>query len=256
MGADKMDDNKETKDPSVKPEEEQKDEKKDGVQEEENVSKTEKSSESEQTSKPEEPSVKEEKKQAQSGGAFAGIGALMSSKSILMIAALVVVAIMGIKSLVTSSSSSTQTCEVVPQSPFGNSQQQTWYEAKSEPEAKAVGGYDIEYPDSVDGNDTKKYVALTKQVMEVRYYDGDTETARITKAYICGNQVFSFLYVDETKYTSTNVVKVGDLEVTERGDGNTVSTAEWVDGDYSYSIGTWNDPLTKDEIEALIEDID
>ena len=41
---------------------------------------------------------------------------------------------------------------------------------------------------------------------------------------------------DYNEYKEENVVKVGELEVTEKGNDGNISVASWTDGTYSYSI--------------------
>ena len=52
-----------------------------------------------------------------------------------------------------------------------------------------------------------------------------------------------------------NVVKVGELEVTEKGNDGNISIATWTDGTYSYSINVDEALLNVDDISNLISNI-
>jgi len=60
---------------------------------------------------------------------------------------------------------------------------------------------------------------------------------------------------DYNEYKEENIVKVGNLEVTEKGNDGNISVASWTDGTYSYSINVDEALLNADDIAKLVETI-
>jgi len=80
--------------------------------------------------------------------------------------------------------------------------------------------------------------------------EAPTEGLRIRKAV--GTDDISG---DYNEYKEENVVKVGELEVTEKGNDGNISVASWTDGTYSYSINVDEALLNADDIAKLVETI-
>jgi hypothetical protein len=152
------------------------------------------------------------------------------------------------------SNSSSKGCTVVPQGAFGQSQQQQWIEVEDIPTADYLATFKLSVPENpAPAYPTAKYEVYTSQIYEIRYYNSsDEEGLRITKGIMCGQPVYD---VDQ-KYKSTNIVTLGDKEVTEYGDGDTISIATWTEGEYSYCIGAWNAPIAKDAMEKMIAEVE
>lgn len=146
-----------------------------------------------------------------------------------------------------------QSCVVVPQAAFGQSQAQSWIQMDNRTQAAIVADFDLTVPDNPSSEYTvEKDLVYTKQIYEIRYFNAsDEEGLRITKGKMCGQVVYD---VTE-KYRSTNIVTVDGREVTEYGDGTTISIATWTSGEFSYFIGAWNAPMTKDAMETLISKV-
>jgi hypothetical protein len=168
----------------------------------------------------------------------------------LLIAAALVVGILTVRQLNVGSSSGEQACNVTSHSAFGQGPQQVWMDLDTADGAEAGAKFSFDVPeDPIQGYASKKYRVYSLQIYEIQYFnDSDEEIMRLSKGKVCGNPVYD---VNE-KYKSTNIVTVGDHEVTEYGDGTGVSIAEWVSGDYSYFIAAWKEPLSKDAMEKLI----
>jgi|GEM_PF-1125157 len=170
----------------------------------------------------------------------------------LLIVAALVIGIMSIINL-NKNKDGTQSCVVVPQAAFGQSQAQVWTELESPATAQAIAKFTLEVPETPSQVYTDAhYYVYTQQIYEIRYLNSNGEEGlRIAKGIMCGSPVYD---VNET-YRSTNIVDVGDKEVTEYGDGTNISIATWVSGEYSYCIGAWNAPLSKDAMEQLITQV-
>lgn len=147
-----------------------------------------------------------------------------------------------------------QGCTVVPQAAFGQSQQLQWIDSEDSLTADYLAKFKLTVPDNpAPDYPTPHYYVYTEQIYEIRYYNSNSEEGlRITKGKTCGQPVYDVTQ----KFTSTNIVNIGDKEVTEYGDQTTVSIATWTSGEFSYCIGTWNEPLTKEAMEKLVSEVE
>ena len=151
-----------------------------------------------------------------------------------------------------SRSSTVDGCRVNDYSPFGQAQQGVWVDLNSYAEAYAVSNFDMEYPGQPLADYPEEHFrAFRRMFMEVYYTDSSGEEGvRFTKGYTCnGSEVYD---LKDMTFRSTMIETVGDIDVTERGDGDTVSVATWYIGDYSYGIMALDHPLSKETIEAMI----
>ncbi len=177
----------------------------------------------------------------------------LDPKLLMMVLAAAVVVIMMIVQNIHNNNSGVQKCEMVPQSPWGQSSPPVWVDTKTPTETRALTGFEMTIPDAPEGYENAVYKAYTLQVFELRYLnDEGKEGLRVDKAKLCGQDVFDYLYTDKSDFNSITKVEIGDLKVTEKGDGEKISVASWIVGEYSYSIGAWDNPLSKEEMEALV----
>lgn len=143
-------------------------------------------------------------------------------------------------------------CGTTPISPFGQQQQAMWIDFDSLRAASLIAGFETELPENplADEYPNDNYRAFTDVMVEVYYTnDAGEDGVRFGKAHTCdGREV----YEPNITFRSTNIVDVGDLEVTERGDGETISMATWAEGEYSYGILTLDDPVPKEVMENMI----
>lgn len=110
-----------------------------------------------------------------------------------------------------------------------------WTDFDTMDEAKAAIGYDMTAPETVAGLSQSSIRVLndSDKILEV-YYGGETEGAdRASLRKGTGSEDISGDYTD---YAKTETVTVGDITVTEKGDGENVFSAIWTKGDYSYSF--------------------
>ena len=109
-------------------------------------------------------------------------------------------------------------------------------------EAAKIAGFSLEAPTEYADYD----------MIEVIYFDAEKthEGLRIRKAV--GTDDISG---DYNEYKEENIVKVGNLEVTEKGNDGNISVASWTDGTYSYSINVDEALLNADDIAKLVETI-
>ena len=119
-------------------------------------------------------------------------------------------------------------------------------------EAAKIAGFSLEAPTEYADYKSIVIQAIADDMIEVIYFDAEKthEGLRIRKAV--GTDDISG---DYNEYKEENVVKVGELEVTEKGNDGNISVASWTDGTYSYSINVDEALLNADDIAKLVETI-
>ena len=119
-------------------------------------------------------------------------------------------------------------------------------------EAAKIAGFSLETPREYADYNSLVIQAIADDMIEVIYFDAEKthEGLRIRKAN--GTDDISG---DYNEYKEVNVVKVGELEVTEKGNDGNISIASWTDGTYSYSINVDEALLNVDDISNLISNI-
>lgn len=172
-------------------------------------------------------------------------------KFILMAACLIVVLYM----MFGRGQSNDDSCIVVPQSPFGQSQEQQWIDMDTKEQNKYGATFDLDLPESLtDEYPTITYRVFTKQINEVTLYDEDGEKAfRIDKAIYCGKDI---LETDDNNYGTINKITVGDIEVKERGTNDKYTAISWISGEYSYGITCYQGGLSEEEVKELVNGIE
>ena len=125
-------------------------------------------------------------------------------------------------------------------------------EVKNLDEASKIAGFTLEVPETYE--DYKKQViqAIENDMIEVIYVEEESgyEGLRIRKAK--GTDDISG---DYNEYRNVETVKVGDYDVTEKGDEGNIFIATWTDGTYSYAIDTDRAELNAEDITNLIANI-
>ena len=119
-------------------------------------------------------------------------------------------------------------------------------------EAAKIAGFSLEAPTEYADYKSIVIQAIADDMIEVIYFDAEKthEGLRIRKAV--GTDDISG---DYNEYKEENVVKVGELEVTEKGNDGNISVASWTDGTHSYSINVDEALLNADDIAKLVETI-
>ena len=119
-------------------------------------------------------------------------------------------------------------------------------------EAEEAVGFDIAVPDTIDGYPEKIIRALItddSKMIEVIYRDDEKNEIRIRKAP--GSEDISG---DYNKYEQSSQLTVDGMEVTAKGNGETVNLATWVNDDFTYSV-TVSDGITGEDLSDLIASI-
>lgn len=115
-------------------------------------------------------------------------------------------------------------------------------------EAEKNAGFSIQVPDKIGGVSATAFRNLSQEMLEVIYYNGNQEVARIRKSL--DNKDSSGNYVG---YSEIRNEKIGGLDVTLKGNDGKVVLAIWNDGAYSYSISVDEQGVSLDEMTALVE---
>lgn len=98
-------------------------------------------------------------------------------------------------------------------------------------QAARAAGFGLTVPDSVNSSDSRAFLAIEDEMLEVIYRRGEEEAVRIRKAP--GGQDISG---DYTVYPQVSVASVNGGKVTMSGSDDKVSLATWTNGGYTYSV--------------------
>ena len=125
-------------------------------------------------------------------------------------------------------------------------------EAKNLEEASKIAGFTLSVPANYEDYKKQTIQAIENDMIEVIYLEEESgyEGLRIRKAK--GTDDISG---DYNEYRNVETVKVGDYDVTEKGDEGNIFIATWTDGTYSYAIDTDRAELNAEDITNLIANI-
>ena len=116
-------------------------------------------------------------------------------------------------------------------------------------EAEEDAGFKIQIPDEIRGVKAVAFRNLGTEMLEVIYYDGDAEVARVRKG--TGAEDISGDYVIDSE---VKTVEVGEKSVTIKKEAEGCYLAVWTDGDYPYSVSVQT-PFTQEELTGLVEQV-
>ena len=116
-------------------------------------------------------------------------------------------------------------------------------------EAEEDAGFKIQIPDEIRGVKAVAFRNLGTEMLEVIYYDGDAEVARVRKG--TGEDNISG---DYNVYEIEEVVDVTGTQVTLKGSADGYALAVWNEGGYAYAVSVTK-KITKDEILQIVEEI-
>ena len=125
-------------------------------------------------------------------------------------------------------------------------------EVKNLDEASKIAGFTLEVPETYEDYKQQVIQAIENDMIEVIYLEEESgyEGLRIRKAK--GTDDISG---DYNEYRNVETVKVGNYDVTEKGDEGNIFIATWTDGTYSYAIDTDRAELNAEDITNLIANI-
>ena len=116
-------------------------------------------------------------------------------------------------------------------------------------EAEEDAGFKIQIPDEIRGVKAVAFRNLGTEMLEVIYYDGDAEVARVRKG--TGAEDISG---DYNVYEIEEAVDVTGTQVTLKGSADGYALAVWNESGYAYAVSVTK-KITKDEILRIVEEI-
>ena len=116
-------------------------------------------------------------------------------------------------------------------------------------EAEEDAGFKIQIPDEIRGVKAVAFRNLGTEMLEVIYYDGDAEVARVRKG--TGEDDISG---DYNGYEIEEAVDVTGTQGTLKGSADGYALAVWNEGGYAYAVSVTK-KITKDEILQIVEEI-
>ena len=116
-------------------------------------------------------------------------------------------------------------------------------------EAEEDAGFKIQIPDEIRGVKAVAFRNLGTEMLEVIYYDGDAEVARVRKG--TGAEDISG---DYNVYEIEETADVTGTQVTLKGSADGYVLAVWNEGGYAYVVSVTK-KITKDEILQIVEEI-
>lgn len=117
-------------------------------------------------------------------------------------------------------------------------------------EAEAMTGFEMEIPDTEEPYSKIVITVIDGNMIEVAYNTADDTDMGY---YIRKAEGAENVSGDSNEYAQTEIEKVGDTDVTLKGDDNSWSVATWSSDGYTYAIGCQNHPMTKEQILALVQ---
>ena len=116
-------------------------------------------------------------------------------------------------------------------------------------EAEEDAGFKIQIPDEIRGVKAVAFRNLGTEMLEVIYYDGDAEVARVRKGTSEDD-----ISGDYNVYEIEEAVDVTGTQVTLKGSADGYALAVWNEDDYAYAVSVTK-KITKDEILQIVEEI-
>lgn len=115
--------------------------------------------------------------------------------------------------------------------------------------AEEDAGFKIQIPDEIRGVKAVAFRNLGTEMLEVIYYDGDAEVARVRKG--TGEDDISG---DYNVYEIEEAADVTGTQVTLKGSADGYVLAVWNEGGYAYAVSVTK-KIMKDEILRIVEEI-
>ena len=116
-------------------------------------------------------------------------------------------------------------------------------------EAEEDAGFKIQIPDEIRGVKAVAFRNLGTEMLEVIYYDGDAEVARVRKGTGADD-----ISGDYNVYEIEEAADVTGTQVTLKGSADGYALAVWNEGGYAYAVSVTK-KITKDEILRIVEEI-
>ncbi len=127
-----------------------------------------------------------------------------------------------------------------------------WVDAENQEDAQQQAGFTIQLPSSLPSEyGAPSFRVIPEDILEADY--AGTGDGQIVIRKAAGTEDPSGDYND---YSSSQQVKVGDVDVTMKGNDGELSLAVWNDGANAYSIGIYGGAgLTEEEMTQMVSEM-
>lgn len=128
-------------------------------------------------------------------------------------------------------------------------------EVSSMKEAAAMTGFDLTLPEAPKDYPDQIIRVMNTSMIEVIFANNANETAdKIDEGFrVRKEKTDEEISGDYNEYENVNTVRIGDLDVTEKGNGDTISVATWNADGYAYAVDAEYHPMTADEMAAVVQ---
>lgn len=136
-------------------------------------------------------------------------------------------------------------------------------------EAVKIAGFDFSSPDTVEGYSQKHIMAVKNELIQIIYTNEDEYSEMSEELNNVNGEEMGFerddllirkaagnedISGDYNEYAEINMVAVGGLQVTMKGDNGKINVAIWTDSEYTFAIVTSN-AISSDKMTELIANI-
>lgn len=124
-------------------------------------------------------------------------------------------------------------------------------------EAAAMTGFSLTLPEAPEDYPDQIIRVMNTSMIEVIFANNANETEdKIDEGFrVRKEKTDEDISGDYNEYETVTAVHIGDYDVTEKGNGDTISVATWKSDGYSYAIDAEHHPMTAEEMAAVVQSV-
>ena len=124
-------------------------------------------------------------------------------------------------------------------------------------EAAAMTGFNLTLPEAPEDYPDQIIRVMNTSMIEVIFANNANETEdKIDEGFrVRKEKTDEDISGDYNEYETVTAVHIGDYDVTEKGNGDTISVATWKSDGYSYAIDAEYHPMTAEEMAAVVQSV-
>ncbi|MEE8836626.1 MAG: hypothetical protein SOH80_06570 [Eubacteriales bacterium] len=124
-------------------------------------------------------------------------------------------------------------------------------------EAAAMTGFSLTLPEAPEDYPDQIIRVMNTSMIEVIFANNANETEdKIDEGFrVRKEKTDEDISGDYNEYETVTAVHIGDYDVTEKGNGDTISVATWKSDGYSYAIDAEYHPMTAEEMAAVVQSV-
>ena len=124
-------------------------------------------------------------------------------------------------------------------------------------EAAAMTGFSLTLPEAPEDYPDQIIRVMNTSMIEVIFANNANETEdKIDEGFrVRKEKTDEDISGDYNEYETVTAVHIGDYDVTEKGNGDTISVATWKSDGYSYAIDAEYHPMTAEEMAAVVQSL-